>query len=57
MTVLRDGRLIGTVPLPETSEHELVRMMVGREIDDLFNKRQIEHGEPVLDGRDADHRR
>jgi len=47
-TVLRDGRLIGTVPLPETGEARLVQMMVGRQIEDLFNKRQIEHGEPVL---------
>ena len=48
VTVLRDGRLIGTAPLPQTSEHELVRMLVGREITDLFNKRQLEHGAPVL---------
>jgi ABC-type sugar transport system ATPase subunit len=48
VTVLRDGRLIGTVPLPETDEHRLVQMMVGREIGDLFNKRSIEIGEPVL---------
>jgi ABC-type sugar transport system ATPase subunit len=50
-TVLRDGRLIGTVPLPETGESRLVQMMVGREIDDLFNKRRIEQGDPVLDVR------
>jgi ABC-type sugar transport system ATPase subunit len=50
-TVLRDGRLIGTVPLPETGESRLVQMMVGREIDDLFNKRRIEQGEPVLEVR------
>jgi ribose transport system ATP-binding protein len=48
VTVLRDGRLIGTAPLPETSEHQLVRMMVGREITDLFKKRRIEPGAPVL---------
>jgi ABC-type sugar transport system ATPase subunit len=50
-TVLRDGRLIGTVPLPETGEARLVQMMVGREIEDLFNKRLIEHREPVLEAR------
>jgi ABC-type sugar transport system ATPase subunit len=50
-TVLRDGRLIGTVPLPETGESRLVQMMVGREIDDLFNKRRIEQRGPVLDVR------
>jgi ABC-type sugar transport system ATPase subunit len=51
VTVLRDGRLIGTVPLPETDERELVRMMVGREITDLFNKRRIEHGARLLSVR------
>ena len=47
-TVLRDGRLIGTVLLAECPEHDLVRMMVGREISDLFKKRSIELGESVL---------
>jgi ABC-type sugar transport system ATPase subunit len=50
-TVLRDGRLIGTVPLPETEERRLVEMMVGREITDLFDKRELAHGEPVLSVR------
>jgi ABC-type sugar transport system ATPase subunit len=48
-TVLRDGRRVGTVPLPETREKQLVSMMVGREISDLFNKRRIERGAAVLE--------
>ncbi len=48
VTVLRDGHLIGTQPLPATPEGTLVRMMVGREISDLFRKRSIQHGAPVL---------
>jgi ABC-type sugar transport system ATPase subunit len=51
VTVLRDGRLIGTVPVEGTSEARLVQMMVGREIEDLFNKRRIDHGDPVLEVR------
>jgi ABC-type sugar transport system ATPase subunit len=50
-TVLRDGRLVGTAPLPETSEQRLVRMMVGREITDLFDKREIAPGPRVLEVR------
>jgi ribose transport system ATP-binding protein len=50
-TVLRDGRLVGTVPLPHTSEALLVRMMVGREIGDLYGKRELERGEPLLEVR------
>jgi len=32
ITVLRDGKSIGTVDTPETSESELAEMMVGREV-------------------------
>lgn len=50
-TVLRDGRKMGTVPLPRTTETELVRMMVGREIGDFYGKRAIGKGEAVLEVR------
>ena len=51
-TVLRDGRLVATVPLPETGESDLVRLMVGREINDFYGKRAIEAKETVLEIRD-----
>ena len=35
-TVLRDGKSVGTGQLAETSETELVRMMVDRDIDQMF---------------------
>jgi ABC-type sugar transport system ATPase subunit len=38
ITVLRDGRHIGTVPKTETAPEPIVRMMVGREITNLFPK-------------------
>jgi ribose transport system ATP-binding protein len=38
ITVLRDGRYIGTVPRSEASPEGIVRMMVGREITNLFPK-------------------
>ena len=47
-TVLRDGRLVGTVPLATTTEQRLVGLMVGREITDLFNKRKIARGGAAL---------
>lgn len=40
-SVLRDGRLMGTVPLPETPEDALVRLMVGRDLDDYFGTRDV----------------
>ena len=48
-TVLRDGRLIDTVPLPETPEDQLVARMVGRALGDYYRKRHIELGPVVLD--------
>ena len=34
-TVLRDGKYVGTVDVGQTSEHEIITMMVGREIRDV----------------------
>lgn len=48
-TVLRDGRLVDSVPLPRTPEQQLVRLMVGRELGDYYGKRRIERGEVVLE--------
>jgi|SRR5271157_201276 len=35
VTVLRDGKVIGTRPTPEVTRDELVKMMVGRELKEL----------------------
>ncbi|MGV3551762.1 sugar ABC transporter ATP-binding protein [Rhizobium sp.] len=51
-TVLRDGRLVATTPLPDTRESELVRLMVGREITDFYGKREIAAGETVIEIQD-----
>ncbi|GAA0526279.1 sugar ABC transporter ATP-binding protein [Paractinoplanes ferrugineus] len=50
--VLRDGRMVGVVPLPETPEPRLVHMMVGRELNDYYGGRQVTPGPVVLDVRD-----
>lgn len=51
-TVLRDGRHIVTVPTAETSDGELIRLMVGRQPGDLYPDRTATAGEqdasPVL---------
>jgi ribose transport system ATP-binding protein len=36
VTVLKDGRVVGTRPVQELSREDLVRMMVGRTIEDYF---------------------
>ena len=47
-TILRDGRHVAEVALNEVTEREIVRLMVGREIQDLYGKRQLPHGPPTL---------
>jgi len=48
VTVLRDGRVIGTVNTAETNERELARMMVGRETFGVRREEEHAGGEPVL---------
>ena len=51
VTVLRDGEYIGTQDVKDTSEGELISMMVGRTIENLFPKQIAEIGEVVLEVR------
>jgi ribose transport system ATP-binding protein len=48
VTVLRDGRHVGTRRIGETDAGELVRLMVGRELRDQFPRRTAEPGEEAL---------
>ncbi len=51
VTVLRDGKFVDSKPVADTDEDDLIRMMVGRTITDLFPKLPSEVGEPVLEVR------
>ena len=51
VTVLRDGEYIGTQDVGQTSESQLISMMVGRTIDNLFPKQAAAIGDVVLDVR------
>ncbi|HFE9684889.1 TPA: ABC transporter ATP-binding protein [Clostridium perfringens] len=48
-TVIRRGRYIGTVDVKITSEAEMAKMMVGREVSFKVNKKPAKPGEVVLD--------
>jgi rhamnose transport system ATP-binding protein len=52
ITVMRDGEYIDTRPTAETSVDEIVSMMVGREVGDLFPKTPATVGDPVLSVRE-----
>ena len=51
ITVLKDGKLVGTVKTAETNKDAIVHMMVGRELDRLFPQRDGGRREPVLEVR------
>lgn len=48
ITVLRDGKSIVTMPRAETNKNEVIRHMVGREIQDFFPRRPSEAGPTLL---------
>lgn len=48
ITVLRDGELVRTVSSEETNEGELIRMMVGRKLDEIYPLREASYGEEIL---------
>ena len=48
VTVMRDGRVVDTVPAADLDHDRLVQLMVGRDIANLYPKPEVEPGEPVL---------
>ena len=47
--IMRDGKRVGVRMLAQTPQEELVRLMVGREIRDMYPKVEIPQGETVLE--------
>jgi len=48
VSVLRDGQHVGTRPIAELSEHELVRMMIGRPLAEYVSPPNAVPGDEVL---------
>jgi ribose transport system ATP-binding protein len=48
VTVMRDGKIVSTMPTGELDEDRLVRMMVGRQLGNLYPKPEVEIGEIIL---------
>ena len=51
ITVLRDGRYVTTINTADTNRQELVKLMVGRELNESYPERHHELGEVVLEAR------
>jgi rhamnose transport system ATP-binding protein len=52
VSVLRDGRMIDTRLMSEIGRHELISLMVGRELSAVYPKKSVEPGKVVLELRD-----
>lgn len=48
VTVLRSGKTVGTVATAQTNQHELARMMVGREVILKVSKSEAKAGKTIL---------
>lgn len=48
ITILRDGRVVHTSPMKGLEIPDVVKHMVGRDLDDYFPKRQVEVGSTAL---------
>ncbi len=48
VTVLRDGRTVGTYDVQGMDRSELIRLMVNRELTDLLPKERAERGAEAL---------
>lgn len=49
ITVLRDGKVVGTVNDPEVKLEELVRLMVGKDVQKLYPHTLRSPGDPILE--------
>src|SRR6516162_4944120 len=52
ITVMRDGRVVGSGPIGQWTTDEVIRKMVGRSLDALYPKEKVQPGKVVLRVRD-----
>ena len=57
VTVLRDGTTIDTREMATVSRDELIKLMVGRELSQVFPKREVKLGETVLELKNLGYRK
>lgn len=48
ITVLSDGKYVGTENLSNLDEDKMIEMMVGRKLTDQFPRLEVEKGETIL---------
>jgi ribose transport system ATP-binding protein len=51
VVVLRDGQRVGSMPIDQAMPENVIHLMVGRELGDMFHKEEAEIGAPLLEVR------
>jgi len=51
VTILRDGHVVGSKPISAISRNEVLRLMVGRDLDETYPKIPAAPGRPILEVR------
>jgi ribose transport system ATP-binding protein len=51
VVVLRDGQRVGSMPIDQAIPENVIHLMVGRELGDMFHKEEAEIGAPLLEVR------
>ncbi len=49
LTVMRDGQVTGNEKIENVTTEDIIRMMVGRELKDMFHRKRCYVGDPVLE--------
>ncbi len=48
ITILRDGKYIGVREISKTDNEEIIKMMIGRDLGNMFKKEIVKIGDPLL---------
>ncbi len=49
VTILKDGRYVATHRVPDVTMDDLVKLMIGRDLKDVYPKRTLEQGDVLLE--------
>ncbi len=57
VTVMRDGRDVGTENIENISLDQIITMMIGRTMDEMYPKLKVNIGEPILQVKNLSHKK
>ena len=52
VTILRDGTVVGSYPIGDLDEESIIRLMVGRKLDNVYPKEAVPVGETIFEVKD-----